>query len=89
MGEVPPPPEDSLVLHVEVDEEDVHFLDAIVDGYDGVANVRREYRIVNDNQQFLLYTSPGLVDFTVALIRELRSYIYIGRISVEGAVNEP
>ncbi len=88
LGEVPPPPEDSLILHVEIDEEDVHFLDAVIDGYDGIANVRREYRVVDGNQHFLLYTSPGLVGFTVARIRELRRYIYIGEINVEGVVHD-
>lgn len=86
--EHPAPPKDSLRLYVEVDEEDVYFLDAVIELYDGVANVRREYRVTDGEKEFLIYTSPGLFDFTVDLIRDLRSYIYIGKIHLEGDADE-
>lgn len=82
------PPKDSVALYVEMEEADLHFLDAVIKAYDGIANVRREYRVVDGEKQFLVYTSPGLLDFTVNKIRSLRQYIYIGKIVVGNDTNE-
>lgn len=78
------PPEDSIEVYVELEEEDLHFLDAIIEGYDGIANTRREYRVVEGRKEFRILTSPGYVDRTVSIIRDLRRFIFVGRISVEG-----
>ncbi len=82
------PPEGSVELYVEMEECDLHFLDAVIKVYDGVANVRREYRVIDEEKQFLVYTSPGLLDFTVNAIRSLRKYIYIGKIVIGNDTNE-
>ncbi len=81
--EIPPPPADSLEVYVELEEEDLHFLDAVIEGYDGIANVRREYREVEGNKEFRILTSPGCLGPTIAVIRDLRRFIYVGRITVE------
>jgi len=78
------PPEDSMEVYVELEEEDLHFLDAVIEGYDGIANARREYRVVNGRKEFRVLTSPGYVDLTVSVIRDLRRFIFVGRIAVEG-----
>ena len=78
------PPEDSIEVYVELEEEDLHFLDAVIEGYDGIANARREYRVVNGRKEFRVLTSPGYVDLTVSVIRDLRRFIFVGRIAVEG-----
>ncbi len=78
------PPEDSIEVYVELEEEDLHFLDAVIEGYDGIANARREYRVVNGRKEFRILTSPGYVDQTVSVIRDLRRFIFVGRIAVEG-----
>ncbi len=78
------PPEDSIEVYVELEEEDLHFLDAVIEGYDGIANARREYRVVNGRKEFRILTSPGYVDQTVSVIRDLRCFIFVGRIAVEG-----
>ena len=81
-------PEDSIELYVEMEECDLHFLDAITKGYDGIANVRREYRVVDGEKQFLVYTSPGMLDFTLNKIRSLRRYMYIGKIVVSEDIHD-
>jgi len=78
------PPEDSIEVYVELEEEDLHFLDAVIEGYDGIANARREYRVLNGCKEFRILTSPGYVDRTVSVIRDLRRFIFVGRIAVEG-----
>jgi len=87
-GELPSPPEDSVELYVELEEEDLHFLDAVIEGYDGIANVRREYRVRDGGKEFRILTSPGYLDFTVEIIRDLRRFLFVGKITVEGEDND-
>lgn len=82
---IPPPPDDSVEVYVELEEEDLYFLDAVIEGYDGIANVRREYRVVEGDKEFRVLTSPGCLDKTLAVIRDLRRFIFVGRITVEEA----
>ncbi|MBS3736100.1 MAG: hypothetical protein V5A87_07050 [Candidatus Bipolaricaulota bacterium] len=82
-GKIPPPPDDSIEVYVELEEEDLYFLDAVIEGYDGIANVRREYREVEGDKEFRILTSPGCLDKTLAVIRDLRRFIFVGRITVE------
>ncbi|MFB6215032.1 MAG: hypothetical protein ABEI54_04100 [Candidatus Bipolaricaulia bacterium] len=79
----PPPPADSIEVYVELEEEDLYFLDAVIEGYDGIANVRREYREVEGDKEFRILTSPGCLDKTLAVIRDLRRFIFVGRVTVE------
>lgn len=79
-----PPPANTIDVYVEIEEEDVHFLDAIMKSYDGVANVRREYRMVREQKQFRVLVSRDLLEETKEVLRNLRQYIYIGEIIVEG-----
>lgn len=60
--EFPPPPADTIDVFVEIDEEDLHFLDTVIKTYDGLANVRREYRKVKEQKQFLILVSPDFLD---------------------------
>lgn len=84
---LPPPPKDSIEIYVELEEEDLHFLDAVIEGYDGIANARREYREVEGHKEFRILTSPGYKGKTLEVIRDLRRFIFIGRITVEGKSN--
>ena len=86
--ELPSPPIDSTEVYVELEEEDLHFLDAILEGYDGIANVRREYRVVDGDKQFRILTSPSCLDRTLEVIRDLRRFIFVGRIVLEGKSSE-
>lgn len=83
-GDLPPPPEDSVEIYVELEEEDLHLLDAVIEGYDGIANARREYREVGGHKEFRILTSPGYLEKSLEVIRDLRRFIFIGRITVEG-----
>ncbi|MFP4588806.1 MAG: DUF4911 domain-containing protein [Candidatus Acetothermia bacterium] len=84
---LPKPEPDTLDLFVELDQEDLHFLDDIVKSYDGIANVRREYRPYKGQKQFKILVSPDFLVELKAVLRNLRQYIYIGEITVEGPSN--
>jgi|GEM_PF-950617 len=82
LDSLPGPPSDTWDIYVELEEEDLHFLDAIIQGYDGLANVRREYRAPDGYREFRIMVSPEFLQETIRLLRELRRYIFIGKIKV-------
>lgn len=51
---------DAIVYWLGTTEADVHFIDAIVSAYDGLANVRREYRIKKGRTEYKVYVAPGM-----------------------------
>lgn len=71
---------DAIILYVEIDGRDVHFLDAIIKGYPGIANVRRDYRVYGGKTYYKILTSPDFMAETKEVIRRLRDYIHIGHI---------
>ena len=68
----------ATVYWIETTEEEIHFIDAIVSAYDGVANVRRDYRVRNGRMYFKVYVGPGLEDEFEDLIERLRGRVKIG-----------
>ncbi len=63
---------------MEVPEEDLHFLDGIVKGYPGIANVRREYITKDGKKYFLILVSPDFLDEMKKVLTRLKKYIHIG-----------
>jgi len=47
--------QDATVFWVNTHESEVHFIDAILSAYDGMANVRRDYRVRNGKAYFKVY----------------------------------
>ncbi len=68
----------ATVYWIETTEEEIHFIDAIVSAYDGLANVRRDYRVRNGRMYFKVYVGPGLEEEFELLIRQLRRRAKIG-----------
>lgn len=81
--EVEPPPSDTVNLFVELEEKDVHFLDTIIKGYNGIANVRRDYKVREGKIYFKILVSPDLLEESKQVLEELREYISIGEIREE------
>lgn len=71
---------DASVYWVETTQEEVHFIDAIVSAYDGLANVRRDYRLHEGAIQFKVYVAPGMEAEFETLIERLRPRARIGRV---------
>jgi hypothetical protein len=69
---------DALVYWVGTSEKEIHFLDAIVSAYDGLASVRREYRLRDGEAQYKVYVSPGMEDEFLELMARLREAARIG-----------
>ncbi len=69
---------DAIKLFVEVPKEDLHFLDGIVKGYPGIANVRREYVIKDGKKYFMILVPPDFLDEMKQVLTRLKKYIDIG-----------
>ncbi len=71
---------DATVYWVNTAESEVHFLDAIVSAYDGLANVRRDYRLRDGKIYFKVYVAPGMEDEFLSLAVRLREIAAIGEV---------
>ena len=78
---------DALVYWIGTTEEEIHYLDAIVSAYDGLASVRREYRLKDGETQYKVYVSPGMEDEFLELMARLRKTAKIGTLVREEGVN--
>ncbi|MFQ5796045.1 MAG: hypothetical protein ACE5JP_13495 [Candidatus Bipolaricaulia bacterium] len=77
------PPTDTVDLYVEIDEGNLHFLDTIVSGYDGIANVRRDYRLHHGRTYFRILVSPDFIAEINQVLEQVQDYIEIGEIYME------
>jgi len=78
---------DASVYWLNTTEEEIHFIDAIVGAYDGLANVRRDYRLRDGKVFFKVYVAPGMEDEFSALLDRLRQKATIGEV-LAGEDNE-
>lgn len=67
-------------LLVELEERDVHFVSTIIRGYDGIADLRRDYRLIEGKTYFKLLVPPGFRREVEGLLDELRAYAPIGEV---------
>jgi hypothetical protein len=51
---------DALVYWIATTEPEIHFIDAILSAYDGLANVRREYRLREGQTEYKVFVAPGM-----------------------------
>ncbi len=77
------PPSDATVIWVETTDRALHFIDGVFMAADGLANVRREYRVEKGRKFYKLYASPQGVEDVLALLSRAARYVPIGEIRVE------
>ena len=75
---------DAIVYWLQIDEEEIHFIDAIITAYDGLANVRRDYRLQNGRLYFKIYVGPGMEEEFLALMDRLRGVANVGELIAGG-----
>jgi hypothetical protein len=71
---------DAIVYWLQTDEEEIHYIDAIITAHDGLANVRRDYRLQNGKLYFKIYVGPGMEEEFLALMDRLREVARIGEL---------
>ncbi len=52
--------EEALVYWVGTSEEEIHFIDSILSAYDGVACVRREFKLEDGQALYKVYVTAGM-----------------------------
>ena len=62
----------SIVYWLGTTESEVHFIDAVISAYDGLANVRREYRLRDGRTEYKVFVAPGMEDEFLEVIDGLR-----------------
>jgi hypothetical protein len=62
---------DAIVYWLGTTEDEVHFIDAVVGAYDGLANVRREYRIRDGRTEYKVFVGPGMEGEFLELVGRL------------------
>jgi len=70
----------AVVYWIGTSEEEIHYLDAIISAYDGLAAVRREFRLYDGEAQYRVYVSRGMEDEFLELIERLRQTAQIGSV---------
>ncbi|MBC7099185.1 hypothetical protein H5T52_08730 [Candidatus Bipolaricaulota bacterium] len=76
------PPADAAVIWVEATDKALHFIDGVLMATDGLANVRREYRVEGGRKLYKLYASPQGVEEVLALLSRAARYVPIGEVRV-------
>ncbi|MGB2983973.1 MAG: hypothetical protein WBC63_08970 [Candidatus Bipolaricaulia bacterium] len=63
---------DAIVYWLGTTEGEVHFIDAVMSAYDGLANVRREYRLKDGRTEYKVFVAPGMEDEFHEIVDRLR-----------------
>lgn len=71
---------DASVYWLNTTEEEIHFIDAIVSAYDGLANVRRDWRLQDGKIYFKVYVAAGMEDDFLELLERLREVATVGEV---------
>lgn len=69
---------EALVYWLATSEEEIHYIDAIIGAYDGMAAVRRDFRILNGQTMYKIYVSAGMEDEFLDVMARLREKANIG-----------
>ena len=75
---------DAIVYWIGTREEEIHFIDAVLSAYDGLAVVRREFRVEDGETLYRVYVSPGMEDEFLEVVARLRKHAALGRVVREG-----
>jgi hypothetical protein len=62
----------AVVYWIATSEEEIHYIDGIISAYDGVATVRREFRVRDGQTQYRVYVAPGMEDEFLEIMERLR-----------------
>jgi hypothetical protein len=64
--------EDALVYWIGTSEAEIHFIDSILCAYDGIACVRREFKIENGDSLYKVYVTAGMEKEFLDVMERLR-----------------
>ncbi|MEW5825864.1 MAG: hypothetical protein AB1778_03450 [Candidatus Bipolaricaulota bacterium] len=65
-------PREALVYWIGTSENEIHFIDAVLTAYDGLASVRRELRVADGIAMYKVYVASGMEDEFLEVVARLR-----------------
>lgn len=72
--------DDALIYWLATSEEEIHYIDAIIGAYDGLASVRRDFEVFNGRVMYKIYVSRGMEDEFLEVMDRLRETAAIGEL---------
>ena len=82
------PREDALVYWIGTSEDEIHFIDAILSAYDGIACARREFKLENGDSLYKVYVTAGMEKEFLDVMERLRTRADIRSVA-KGEDDEP
>jgi hypothetical protein len=61
-------------------EDEVHFVDAILSAHDGLATVRREFKLQDGSAMYKVYVAEGMEDEFLEVMDRLKAHAEIGAV---------
>lgn len=71
---------DSVELYVQMAERDIYFLETIIEAYDGIAQVRRDWHMVDGQRYVKILTSPDFCDDVRRVLNNVARHIPVGEV---------
>jgi len=63
---------EALVYWIATSESEIHFIDAILSAYDGLASVRREFRMADGDTYYKVFVTEGMEEEFLEILERLR-----------------
>ncbi len=61
---------EAIIYWLATSESEIHYIDAIISAYDGIAAVRRDFEIRDGRPMYKVFVSPGMeVEFQEVMAR--------------------
>jgi len=71
---------DALVYWIVTPEDEIHYIDAIISAYDGLASLRRDFRLKDGEAQYKIYVAPGMEEEFLEVMERLQQTAKIDRV---------
>lgn len=69
-----------MVYWIATTEGELHFVDAILSAHDGLASVRREFKLQDGSAMYKVYVAEGMEDEFLAVTDRLKAHAQIGAV---------
>ncbi len=70
----------ATVYWVATTEDEIHFVDAILSAHDGLATVRREFKLQDGSAMYKVYVAEGMENEFLDVMDRLKAHAHIGAV---------
>ena len=71
---------DTTPLYVQMNEQDIYFLETIIDAYDGIGHVRRDWHMADGQRYVQILVAPDFLSDVQRVIENARGHVSIGEV---------